>query len=144
MPRVLGGGAVSYGRGAPVFLRASGTGTPPPDLEIDLSHSTSELHIDAWRRRESIACSKKRFIEEILLSVDRPCSSGRICAQVNMLGARSKFVNFNPLERFYESLYRGTSLIRNCPPLGPYIRTMPMALCGTRGGGLFLISEVPL
>ena len=24
--------------------------------------------------------------------------------------------------------YRGTSLIRNCPPLGPYSRTMPRAL----------------
>ena len=26
------------------------------------------------------------------------------------------------------SQYRGTSLIRNCPPLGPYSRTMPRAL----------------
>jgi len=24
--------------------------------------------------------------------------------------------------------HRGTSLIRNCPPLGPYSRTMPRAL----------------
>ena len=26
------------------------------------------------------------------------------------------------------STYRGTSLIRNCPPLGPYSRPMPRAL----------------
>jgi len=25
-------------------------------------------------------------------------------------------------------MYRGTSLIRNCPPIGPYSRTMPRAL----------------
>jgi len=36
--------------------------------------------------------------------------------------------------------YRGTSLIRNRAPLGPYSRTMPRAI----GGGRFLMSEVPL
>jgi len=40
--------------------------------------------------------------------------------------------------------YRGTSLIRNSAPLGPYIRTMPRALWWSKGAGLFLISEVPL
>ena len=40
--------------------------------------------------------------------------------------------------------YRGTSLIRNCPPLGPCSRTMPRALCWPQGGGLFLMNEVPL
>ena len=40
--------------------------------------------------------------------------------------------------------YRGTSLIRNCAPLGPYSRNMPRALWWSWGGGLFLISEVPL
>jgi len=40
--------------------------------------------------------------------------------------------------------YRGTSLIRNRAPLGPYSRTMPMALWKPWGGGLFLMSEVPL
>ena len=34
--------------------------------------------------------------------------------------------------------YRGTSLIRNCPPLGPYSRTMPRALWKSQGGGGFL------
>ena len=40
--------------------------------------------------------------------------------------------------------YRGVSLIRNRPPLGPYssIRLGPCG--GPRGGGLFLMSEVPL
>ena len=41
--------------------------------------------------------------------------------------------------------YKGTSLIRNSAPLGPYRRNMPRALwwsCG--GGGVFLTSEVPL
>ena len=37
------------------------------------------------------------------------------------------------IEPAHESLslvlyHRGTSLIRNCPPLGPYSRTMPRAL----------------
>jgi len=34
--------------------------------------------------------------------------------------------------------YRGTSLIRNCLILGPYSRTMPMALRWSWGGGSFL------
>ena len=40
--------------------------------------------------------------------------------------------------------YRGTSLIRNSAPLGPYSRTMPRALWWSYGGGRFLMSEVPL
>ena len=40
--------------------------------------------------------------------------------------------------------YRGTSLIRNSAPLGPYSGTMPRALWWPWGGGLFLMSEVPL
>ena len=40
--------------------------------------------------------------------------------------------------------YRGISLIRNKPPLGPYSRTMPRALRWSEGGGQFIISEVPL
>ena len=38
--------------------------------------------------------------------------------------------------------YRGTSPIRNRPPLGSYSRTMPRALRWSQGGGGFLISEV--
>ena len=38
--------------------------------------------------------------------------------------------------------YRTTSLIRNSATIGPYIRTMPKVALG--GGGLFLMSEVPL
>jgi len=40
--------------------------------------------------------------------------------------------------------YRGTSLIRNCLPLGPYSRTMPRALWGPYEGVRFLMAEVPL
>ena len=40
--------------------------------------------------------------------------------------------------------YRGTFLIRNNAPLGPYIRTMPRALMRPLGVVLFLMSEVPL
>ena len=40
--------------------------------------------------------------------------------------------------------YRGTPPIRNSTLLGPYIRTMHRALWKPLGGGLFLMSEVPL
>ena len=39
--------------------------------------------------------------------------------------------------------YRGTSLITNNAPLGPYSRNMPRALCWSKGGGLFPMSKVP-
>ena len=42
------------------------------------------------------------------------------------------------------ALHRGTSLIRNSASLGPYGRTAPRALWWSQGGGLFLMSEVPL
>ena len=42
------------------------------------------------------------------------------------------------------SLYWGTFHIFNNAPEGPYSRTMPMALWWSWGGGLFLMSEVPL
>ena len=41
-------------------------------------------------------------------------------------------------------LYRDTSIIKNSDPLGRYSRTMHTALWWPKGGGLFLISEVPL
>jgi len=43
-----------------------------------------------------------------------------------------------------ETGYRGISLIRNTPLLGPYSRTIPRVLWWSFGGGLFLMSEVPL
>ena len=46
--------------------------------------------------------------------------------------------------RAREEPYRGTSLIRNRRPLGPYSRTMPRALWGSWGGGRFRMSKVPL
>jgi hypothetical protein len=42
-----------------------------------------------------------------------------------------------------DTLYRGTSLIRNRSPLGPYSRTIPRVIV-VLGGGQFLMSEVPL
>ena len=44
---------------------------------------------------------------------------------------------------FYDT-YRGTSLIRNSAPLGPYMysRNMPRDLWWSWEGGLFLMSEV--
>ena len=38
--------------------------------------------------------------------------------------------------------YRGTPLIRNSAPLGPYSRTLHRALWWPWGRGLFLMSEV--
>jgi len=40
--------------------------------------------------------------------------------------------------------YRGTSLTRNTPLLGPYSRTTSRVHVGPRGGGLFLMREVLL
>ena len=40
--------------------------------------------------------------------------------------------------------YRGTSVLRNNAPLGPYSRKMPGGLWRPKGGGLFLMSEAPL
>ena len=39
---------------------------------------------------------------------------------------------------------KGTSLIRNSPPLGPYCGTLHIALWWPWGRGLLLLSEVPL
>ena len=40
--------------------------------------------------------------------------------------------------------YRSTAIIKNSALLGNYTRTMPRALWCPLGGGLFLMSEVPL
>ena len=43
------------------------------------------------------------------------------------------------------AIYRGTSLIRNSAPIGPYGRTILRVIWWSLGGGgLFLMSEVPL
>ena len=41
-------------------------------------------------------------------------------------------------------LHRWTSLIRKRLPLGPYSRPEPRALRRSKGGGRFLMGEVPL
>ena len=48
----------------------------------------------------------------------------------------------NPPPNFHRC--RGTSLMRNTPLLVPYSRTIPRVPCCSEGGGLFLMSEVPL
>ena len=50
----------------------------------------------------------------------------KLCTTGNVLGGKD--------------VYRGTSLMRNRTPLGPYTRAMPRFL----GGWAFLMSEVPL
>ena len=40
--------------------------------------------------------------------------------------------------------YMGTSLIRNLLPQEPYSRSIPRAIWWSLGGGLFLMSEVPV
>ena len=40
--------------------------------------------------------------------------------------------------------YKGTSLTREHPLLGPLCRPMPKVLPGSSGGGWFLVGEVPL
>ena len=41
-------------------------------------------------------------------------------------------------------VYRGTSLTRTPPPLGPYHRPRPRVLGGSQGDGRFLMCKVPL
>ena len=47
-------------------------------------------------------------------------------------------------EEIPQDVYRGTSLIRNGAPLGPYSRNVPRALWWSQGGALFLMCEVPM
>ena len=47
-------------------------------------------------------------------------------------------VYYSSLERPFEIMYRGTSLIRKRLPLAPYRRPMPRNLGGSRGVGVFL------
>ena len=47
------------------------------------------------------------------------------------------YLNFE-LESGLFPLYRGTSLIRKRPPVGPYSRAMPRALWWSWGGCVFL------
>ena len=47
-------------------------------------------------------------------------------------------------DSFSQCVYRGTSLIKNSAPLGPYLRAMPKALWWSQGGVLLLMREVSL
>ena len=59
-------------------------------------------------------------------------------------GASSRLFAHVRVLRHDMYMYRVTSLIRKCNPLGPYRRTMPKVIGGFQGGGRFLGSEVPL
>ena len=50
----------------------------------------------------------------------------------------------SPEDRAMSRAYRGTSLIGNRHPVGPYIRTTPRLLWQSCGRVRFLMSEVPL
>ena len=65
---------------------------------------------------------------------------------VRVRGSRFRVVGEPPRSshRREKAAYRGTSLIRNSPPLGPYSRYMPRALWWSQGGCIFFVSEVPL
>ena len=54
----------------------------------------------------------------------------------------TKLVGPNRLRQRQE--VQSTSRIRNRPPLGPYNRALPRALCWSQGGVLILMSEVTL
>ena len=60
------------------------------------------------------------------------------------LGDARDAVRLLRIETNLATMYRGTLLTRNRAPLGPFSRIMPGALWWPYGGGLFLMSEVPL
>jgi hypothetical protein len=69
-----------------------------------------------------------------------------VCAFVDAVDKRPTPIPYRvtSLIRNREHAYRGTSLMRNSAPLGPYSRNMSVALWRPQKGGLFLLSEVPL
>ena len=86
----------------------------------------------------------------VLVTVPRVSRSGEHFPDgfdLHLPHEREKCVYYgsDPLRgRSQRTLYRGTSLIRNSLPLGPFSRTLPRALWWSWGGGRFLMSEVPL
>ena len=65
---------------------------------------------------------------------------------VESLGFRNREICYYRRGRHVRpaAMYRGTSLIRNRPTLGPYRRPMLRVQGGSQGGGCFLMGEVPL
>ena len=98
---VLGGGALSYDRGNPVNIAMQ-------------SHvrtiSNNLLHI---QELEIGNCHVLQGLIAPLRIMQRKLGKGR---------SKQKFT------ARCVAVYRGTSPIRNCPPLGPYSRTKPRAL----------------
>ena len=69
----------------------------------------------------------------------------RSCSAIQMAGfaARAEVARLL-ISQAFQPPYRGTSLIRNRAPLDPTVGLCLGLYVGPRGGGLFLMSEVPL
>ena len=69
---------------------------------------------------------------------------GQLKAQGHFFGHLSRKKTTQEEEVRRAKVYMGTSLITNSALLGPYSRTMTRPYSGPRGGGRFLLCEVPL
>ena len=67
-------------------------------------------------------------------------ASALFCQVVGLLPNQRTVITGDPTISVDHVSYRDTSFIRNRRPIGPYSRTMPRALRGPWGGGLFHMS----
>ena len=128
----LGGGAVSYERGNPV--------TFPNTFCISQHSPFISTRVLKVPKAEFVVCKGLR-VREGMVAPANLCNTFKsqfISKVKGMVG------HGEGAEDGFRVRYRGTSLISNSPPLGPYSRTMPRALWWSWGGGVFLMNEVPL
>ena len=87
------------------------------------------------------------------MRIQTPMAQGRSVNIISMIqGIRTSSLSIKNslslagggVERWHHAHYRGTSLIKNSVPPGPYSRNMPRALWRSYEGGLILMSEVTL
>jgi len=108
-------------------------------MSKSLSTSLSTLRLEGSPAQSRISPSIQRILRlrlsrrEWLKSTPEPGLVCLICSQFDR----------QPTEKVSRT-YRGTSLIRNTPLLGTCSRTIPRVLWWSSGGGLFLMSKVPL
>jgi len=127
---VLGGWAFSYEPGTPVRLPwISGASLQEPSTILTGAHPWSP-----FTRGGPLEPFYPRRALGALLPEAGP-SWARCSQHASHVSARADW---------RKARYRGTSLIRNSTPLGPYGRPMPRALWRSWGGERFLMSEVPL
>ena len=86
----------------------------------------------------------QRFQDGLVFKAHRLCVSLNSRRKSNKEEEEEDADETPPASLAYAGCYRGTSLIRNTPLLRPCRRTMPRAVWWSGGGGLFLMSEVPL